>query len=109
MTHSPFNSDQICPDGTVFGRSQSQFFPFDRAASVCVQAPAHPAGLGRLYAYTSVRFPLALGNDQHPVPDCSRCTGKDDPLQKFVALQSGRITLRFSGSAPAPSVATVVS
>jgi hypothetical protein len=79
MTHSPFNSDQICPDGTVFGRRQSQFFPFDRAASVCVQAPAHPAGLGRLSSSASVRNLAMPDNARNPAPERT-FNRKDRPI-----------------------------
>jgi len=48
---------------------------------------------GRLYAYTSVRYPVAAGNDQHPVPDCSRCTVKIEPKQTSGDVR--RRALRF--------------
>ncbi len=45
-------------------------------------------GPGRLFAYSSVRFPLASGNDQYPVPECGRCKGKDDLQQKLVRKEA---------------------
>ena len=48
-------------------------------ANDCYGNPRRRTAPGRLYASSSVRFPLAPGNDQHPVPDCGRCTANDDP------------------------------
>jgi|APFre7841882724_1041349.scaffolds.fasta_scaffold20607_3 hypothetical protein len=48
------------------------------------------AVLGRFCACTDGRFHSAAGNGRIPVPDCGRCTVKDDSKQTSKAAVSGR-------------------